>query len=116
MSQVRVFQCPNCKEFIATDAKTCRFCAATITAEGAQAQANLQGQQDKIDRVKKHTRQMLIGAAMFVVGVIITVGSYSMAASSAGGGRYLITYGPIIFGAIRFVQGGVGWLGEQGKS
>lgn len=42
MSQIRVFQCPSCKEFIATDAQTCRFCSTPINAEVAHAQANVQ--------------------------------------------------------------------------
>jgi hypothetical protein len=48
-------------------------------------------------------RQMMIGAGLFVVGLIITVITYSIA--SDGGGTYLICWGPVVFGAIRFFKG-----------
>jgi len=48
-------------------------------------------------------RMMLIGALFAVVGIVITATTYS--AASHGGGTYMIMYGPIIFGPIRFIQG-----------
>lgn len=48
---------------------------------------------------------MLIGALMFVGGIIVTVLSYSMAASSSSGGYYWLCFGPVIFGPIYFFQG-----------
>lgn len=48
-------------------------------------------------------RDMLIGGLWIVGGLVITIGSYM--AVSDGGGRYLITYGPIIYGVIRFFKG-----------
>lgn len=47
-------------------------------------------------------RDMLIGGLWIAGGLVITIGTY-MAAQ--GGGRYLITYGPIIYGVIRFFKG-----------
>ncbi|MBI3737832.1 MAG: hypothetical protein HY258_02170 [Chloroflexi bacterium] len=47
-------------------------------------------------------RNMLIGGAFFVVGTIVTIGTYSSASS---GGTYYICWGAIIFGAIQFLQG-----------
>jgi hypothetical protein len=46
---------------------------------------------------------MIIGGLWIAGGLIITIGSYMMV--SEGGGRYLITYGPIIYGVIRFFKG-----------
>src|SRR5579871_3067298 len=44
---------------------------------------------------------MLAGGVICLIGIIITVWTYT---SSAMGGRYIIAWGAIIFGAIRFFQ------------
>lgn len=54
---------------------------------------------------KNAVRAMQIGAAAFIIGVIITVGSYSAAASSSTGGTYVVTGGAIIYGAWQFIKG-----------
>ena len=76
MSQIRVFQCPNCKEFIATDAKICRFCSTPITAEVAQAAANAQADENRKYRKKKYATHMLSGGGVFLLGLGITVATY----------------------------------------
>lgn len=48
-------------------------------------------------------RDMLIGGLWIIGGVVITVGTYM--AVSESGGHYLITYGPIVYGLIRFFKG-----------
>ena len=48
-------------------------------------------------------RSMLIGGAIAIIGLIITLGTY--AAASDGGGRYIVTWGAIIFGGIQFLRG-----------
>lgn len=50
-------------------------------------------------------KNMLIGAAIAIVGIVITVGTYASAASTPGGGRYVVFYGLIIVGAIQFLRG-----------
>lgn len=47
-------------------------------------------------------RDMLIGGLWIAGGLIITIGTYTMASN---GGTYFITYGPIIYGVIRFFKG-----------
>jgi hypothetical protein len=48
------------------------------------------------------TKNMMIGGLICLVGIVITAATYS---SAAGGGRYVIAWGAIIFGAIRFFRG-----------
>ncbi len=50
-------------------------------------------------------RNMAVGGLFFVGGLAITLFSYAAAASTPGGGTFLITGGAIIFGGIRFVMG-----------
>lgn len=48
---------------------------------------------------------ILGGAALFIVGLAITVGTYDHASSSEGGGTYFVAYGPMAIGAVTFVRG-----------
>jgi len=116
MSQVRVFQCPSCKEFIATDAKTCRFCSTPITVEVAQTQARIQEEENRLYRRKKYARHMLRGGGLAALGLAITIGTVAMASVSEGGGHYVVTYGLIFVGGGNFLYGLVGWLGELRKT
>jgi hypothetical protein len=47
---------------------------------------------------------LIIGGVLLVVGLFITIISYS-SASNRGSGSYVIMYGPIIFGVLRIVRG-----------
>lgn len=49
------------------------------------------------------TRNMLIGGLICAVGLIVTIATYS--AASSGGGQYVVAWGAIVFGAIRFFRG-----------
>ena len=116
MSQSRVFPCPNCKEFIASDALQCRFCTATLDPQAASAAADRQEKENRIYRKKQYARHMMIGAPLFVLGLVVTIGSYVAATASEGGGRYFVTYGLVIAGAGDFLYGLFGWLGEARKA
>ncbi len=51
-------------------------------------------------------RSMVFGGIMFIVGLVITVGSYTAASDVNGGsGRYVVAWGAMIFGGIRFAYG-----------
>ncbi len=50
---------------------------------------------------------MLVGGGFFVLGLIVTIASYSVASS---GGTYYLCWGAIIFGAIQFIQGLIQYL------
>jgi hypothetical protein len=45
---------------------------------------------------------MLIGGAVFVIGLVVTLGTL---AAAQGGGRYVIAYGAVIWGAAQFIRG-----------
>jgi len=49
-------------------------------------------------------RNMLFGALWCIGGIIVTVLTYQ-AAAGAGGGKYVIAWGAIVFGAIQFFRG-----------
>lgn len=55
-------------------------------------------------------RDTIIGVALAIVGVVITVMSYQAAANNPEGGSYTITYGLVLFGLIMFGKGIYGFI------
>ena len=49
--------------------------------------------------------QMGTGVVLFVIGLLITIGTYAAASSGGTGGFYLVSWGPMVFGAVRVVRG-----------
>ena len=110
MSAVQILQCPGCKEYIASDATSCRFCHRPIDPQTRQTAAAAWQAQNRDEATRSARNNMLIGLGLAVVGIAISIGTYAAAASSRGGGRYVVTYGLIIVGGLRFVQGLLGWV------
>jgi ribosomal protein L37AE/L43A len=54
-------------------------------------------------------KNMVVGIVLLVVGIGITAATHD-AAESNGGGTYVIAYGPMIVGGIRFFQGLFGMM------
>jgi hypothetical protein len=54
---------------------------------------------------KKALRDMLIGAGLFVIGMLITFTSYATETGRTGNGTYLVALGAIILGAADFARG-----------
>jgi hypothetical protein len=59
-------------------------------------------------------RNMIIGAIVCVLGLLVTVGSFAAASSSGGG--YVLAWGAIVFGAIQFFRGAAQSGGGGGQS
>lgn len=115
MSQSRVFQCPSCREFIATDATSCRFCHTLIDTRTAQSAADAQEVENRRYRKKQYARHIMIGALVFALGLAITIFTYLYAAMSEEGGSYVVTYGLMLVGGGDLLYGLDGWLGELKK-
>ena len=54
---------------------------------------------------KAGKRKMFFGLLWFIGGSIFSILSYSAAASSPYGGRYIVTWGAILYGAYLFLKG-----------
>lgn len=63
--------------------------------------AELRAQWRQVE-IKAGNKNMLYGALWFAGGAAVTIGSY-MAAED--GGRYVLAWGAVIFGAIQFLKG-----------
>lgn len=51
---------------------------------------------------KRAQKDMLYGALWCIGGIVVTAVTYS---SASGGGRYVVAWGAIIFGAVQFFRG-----------
>jgi hypothetical protein len=54
---------------------------------------------------KRALRQIAIGVALLVVGLVITGVTYSHAASSPTGGTYIVAWGPVLVGVVKILRG-----------
>lgn len=116
MSQARIFQCPNCHEYISSAAESCRFCKTPIDAETRNRAADEQAKENKQYRRNQYLKHMGLGALLFVGGLFVTIITYAIASSGKGGGHFIITWGLVLSGGIDFLYGLVGFLGElRGK-
>ncbi|HEX3557819.1 MAG TPA: hypothetical protein VHU19_01355 [Pyrinomonadaceae bacterium] len=113
MADVQILQCPGCKEYIASDAERCRFCSRPLDAQTIRIAVAAQQKENKSYRRRHYLKYMLTGLGIFVVGLVITVGTLAMAASSPGGGHFFITWGLMLAGAGNFLYGLVGVIGEM---
>jgi len=50
-------------------------------------------------------RDLTVGGAWLLGGLLVTIGSYSLAASSPGGCHYVIASGAMLYGAVRLLRG-----------
>jgi hypothetical protein len=62
---------------------------------------------------EKYRKQMNRGLLWTIAGIVITVVSYSSAASSPVGGTYYICWGAVVFGIIDFIAGYIAWRKYQ---
>ena len=82
----------------------CRSYLDTMRTSASAAQ-----DADKVAKRAHAARMMIVGGILCLVGIIITVATHD-AAEENGGGTYVIAYGPMIFGGIRFFQGLFGMM------
>lgn len=111
MPNVRVFPCPRCGEFVATDTSRCRFCSAPIDPQTAQLAADSQAKENVRYMRRRYLRHMFIGGGIFILGLVISIGTFALAFSSPTGGYYVVTLGLVLYGASDFVYGLAGVLG-----
>ena len=111
MPTVKVFPCPQCGEFIATGKDRCRFCRTPIDPQRAELAVAVQEKENVRYMRSRYFRHMLTGGGLFILGLVISLGTLAMAYYSPAGGYLLITWGLVIVGAGDFLYGLAGVLG-----
>ena len=80
-----------------------------LTAEAADAIISNLQQQRKQAKNKAARKNMLHGILWCVGGLLVTLLTYNMAEE---GGRYVVAWGAVIFGAYQFFKGFMQWVNE----
>jgi len=91
-----VTTCDSCGAAVATN--YCTSCGQARTTTAAQAAPT-----GALDPLAEGRRATFIGLAWMVGGTAITFATYEFAGS--GGGRYMVLWGAVIFGAYRAARG-----------
>jgi hypothetical protein len=106
--RVRAFQCPNCDEFIATNAERCRFCNYQIDTGGANIAADLQEKENTRYRRRKYVKHIFSGLLTAIIGIAVAVSQIM-----TGGATFTVW---IIFvgGMGDMIYGLAGWLKNEG--
>ena len=93
-SEIYVFRCPQCSQFISSMVDVCRFCQFPITPDVKNAGAAAIFNENKEYRVNFYKNVMFVGAALFVVGLLL-LGVF-LASIAARGEGTLFYIGPIL--------------------
>ena len=93
MPPLKVFPCPKCGEFIATDVGRCRFCETPIDPQTAELAAAAQVKENERYMRSRYFRHMLTGGGLCLLGVAISLATFAMAYYSPSGEYYLLTWG-----------------------
>ena len=92
--EIKVFRCPNCKQFISNKSDKCRFCSFEITEEIKHRESELQQAEDKGFRINTNKNILYVGLGIFALGLSLL--SFSLVTIfSTGQGRFFI-WSPII--------------------
>jgi hypothetical protein len=107
--------CDYCGRENTDDAVHCRECGTRLIPEASASQTSKAATSDNPVRAAAEKR-MIHGAIWCIGGIVVTAVSYASAASSPFGGTYIVAWGAIFFGGLRFFQGLSGRNATTNKS
>ena len=100
----RMTKCLYCGKENADDSARCQGCGTMLKPDSGASDlspsSEFQG-----PRVAKRQRMMNSGALWFFGGTAATLLSYMSAVNSPYGGHYVIAWGAMAYGAVKFIQG-----------
>jgi hypothetical protein len=100
--------CPACNAYLglaAEGAADCPRCAAPLSIATADAPADCPAPEDcPATETPDGGRDVLHGALWLLLGIVVTAGTYVLAAES-GGGRFIVMWGAMLFGGLQFLRG-----------
>jgi hypothetical protein len=116
-------KCYQCGLVNFANAETCKRCKVNLH-ENSSSQStstyqpptrqftstNADSIQNTDEESGKYAKKMIFGALWAVGGTIATIASYG---GTGGGGKYVVFWGAILFGAVDFLVGFSGWVSNK---
>lgn len=112
MSEAQILRCPSCREFIASDATTCRFCRRPLDPQTIKDGVSATQAENKRYRRNHYLKHMMTGLGLFALGASITAATLWAAFNSKSGGYYVVTWGFMLGGIGDLLYGLYGFVGE----
>lgn len=99
-------KCPRCGLYDFAGITECRRCKQRILYQPAAVQPDTQNQiKNTVSSEESRRMEMLGGGLLFLFGVVVTGGSYLLASKVFKGGVYVIAWGAIASGALKYLNG-----------
>ncbi|MBX7172140.1 MAG: hypothetical protein K1X72_14340 [Pyrinomonadaceae bacterium] len=73
MSDIKVFKCPNCTQYINTSLTECKFCKTPLSNETKQKAIESENENTKLYRRNMSKKHLLIGIGVFTIGIVISL-------------------------------------------
>ena len=108
----QILQCPDCKEYVASDAQSCRFCRRQLDSYTIKMAVATNQRENRRYRRDHYAKHMVTGAGLFTLSAFVTFGTLWLATTSESGGYYVVAWGFMIGGIGDFLYGLYGLLSE----
>lgn len=115
MSSYQAFQCPNCKNYVSTLQKQCRFCSLPLTDETKSKAVEVEKDGNRQYRLKAKRTIFFIGTGILALGLVLL--TLSIISIFVNGYGYYFPWSPIIvlFGIGQMLIGLEGMFDERKK-
>lgn len=70
---IQSFPCPNCKKFISSEAKICKFCSFQITSEIRELAVTNELNEKKQINLNRHKNYLILGITLFGIGLVTII-------------------------------------------
>jgi hypothetical protein len=99
-------KCLRCGLYDSAGVTECRRCQQPLLYHPPAVQFNQAHQAENTGGSHDNSAtDMVVGGLACLFGIVVTAATYSIAASSSKGGKYVVAWGAIVFGGIRFLKG-----------
>ena len=108
----KVFRCPQCREYMATDQPQCPFCQAPVDAATAHTASVVAEVTNQLYRKAHYKKHLMTGGALLSGGLALVVGSYFLSLAIFDKELFYFSRALILGGGADFGYGVYGLLSE----
>lgn len=97
-------KCPYCGKVVQADAVKCS-CGYFFDKKAYENTQSVKNRKSSAAVKNAGKKNILYGAIWCMGGIIVTALTYQAAADNPTGGKYVVAWGAIVFGAIQLIRG-----------